>query len=143
MSPMQKLCVRFTRRFPKDLDAATLCGEALFLLEPRLGWQDIHSANVQRILAVFEGVLAVDSTHVGACHLYIHLTEATTEPQRAEACADTIGSAIPGASHINHMPSHTWNRLGRWGDSVRANIQAWHTDQKAGHRRRLCDLRTA
>jgi tetratricopeptide (TPR) repeat protein len=29
------------------------------------------------------------------------------------------------------MPSHTWNRLGRWGDSVRANLQAWHSDQKA------------
>jgi len=118
-------------KFPQDLDAGTLYGEALFLLEPRRGSRDIHSPNVQRILSVFEGVLAIDGRHVGACHLYIHLTEATTEPGRAEACADSIGNAIPGASHINHMPSHTWNRLGRWGDSVRANIQAWHSDQKA------------
>jgi tetratricopeptide (TPR) repeat protein len=118
-------------RFPNDVDAGTLYGEALFLLEPRRGWRDIHSPNVQRILGVFESVLAIDGRHVGACHLYIHLTEATTDPKRAEACADSIGNAIPGASHINHMPSHTWNRLGRWGDSVRANIQAWHSDQKA------------
>lgn len=118
-------------RFPKDLDVATLYGEALFLLEPRRGSRDIHSPNVQRILHVFEGVLAVDSRHVGACHLYIHLTEATSEPGRAEACANSIGNAIPGASHLNHMPSHTWNQLGRWGDSVRANIQAWQSDQKA------------
>ena len=34
-------------------------------------------------------------------------------------------------SHINHRPSHTWNEVGRWGDSVRANIQAWHSDLKA------------
>jgi len=118
-------------RFPNDVDAGTLYGEALFLLEPRRGWRDIQTPNVQRILGVLESVLAIDSRHVGACHLYIHLTEATTEPARAEACADSIGNAIPGASHINHMPSHTWNRLGRWGDSVRANIQAWHSDQKA------------
>jgi tetratricopeptide (TPR) repeat protein len=118
-------------RFPSDVDAGTLYGEALFLLEPRRGWRDIRTPNVQRILGVLESVLAIDSRHVGACHLYIHLTEATTDPERAEACADSIGNAIPGASHINHMPSHTWNRLGRWGDSVRANIQAWHSDQKA------------
>ena len=29
------------------------------------------------------------------------------------------------------MPSHTFNEIGRWGDSVRANLQAWHSDQKA------------
>jgi tetratricopeptide (TPR) repeat protein len=29
------------------------------------------------------------------------------------------------------MPSHTWNEIGRWGDAVRANIQAWHSDMKA------------
>ncbi len=122
---------RVHERYPTDLDIATLYGESLFLLEPRRGSRDIHSPNVKRILAVFEGVLARDSRHIGTCHLYIHLTEATTEPARAEACAASIGNAIPGASHINHMPSHTWNQIGRWGDSVRANLQAWHTDQKA------------
>lgn len=29
------------------------------------------------------------------------------------------------------MPSHTWNEVGRWSDSVRANLRAWHSDQKA------------
>ena len=52
-------------------------------------------------------------------------------PGRAEACAEFLGRSIPGASHINHMPSHTWNEVGRWGDSVRANLEAWHSDQKA------------
>jgi tetratricopeptide (TPR) repeat protein len=29
------------------------------------------------------------------------------------------------------MPSHTFNRIGRWGDAVRANIEAWHSDLRA------------
>ena len=67
----------------------------------------------------------------GACHLYIHSTESTTQPNKAEACADFLGGSIPGASHINHMPSHTYNQVGRWGDGVRANQRAWHSDQAA------------
>jgi tetratricopeptide (TPR) repeat protein len=118
-------------RFPKDLEVGTLYGEALFLLEPRRGSRDINAPNVQRILRALEDVLKIDPKHIGACHLYIHLTEATQEPQRAEKCADSIGNTIPGASHLNHMPSHIWNLLGRWGDSVRANLQAWQSDQKA------------
>jgi tetratricopeptide (TPR) repeat protein len=117
--------------FPKDPDAGTLYGEALFVMEPRRGWRDIQAPNVRRIAEVFESVLKVTPNHVGACHLYIHLTEATTQPGRAEPCADSIGNAVPGASHLNHMPSHTWNQLGRWGDSVRANLDAVHSDQKA------------
>ena len=39
--------------------------------------------------------------------------------------------SVPGASHMNHMPSHTWNEMGRWNDGVRANLQAWHSDLKA------------
>jgi tetratricopeptide (TPR) repeat protein len=61
----------------------------------------------------------------------VHATESTTVPGKAERCADLLGNSIPGASHINHMPSHTYNRIGRWGDAVQANLQAWHSDLKA------------
>ncbi|HKJ02552.1 MAG TPA: hypothetical protein VJ997_08860 [Longimicrobiales bacterium] len=119
------------RRFPEDLDVGTLYGESLMLMQPRRGPYRLADPEIQRIMTVLESVLARDITHPGACHLYVHATEMSEEPQRAEACADLLGNAIPGASHINHMPSHTYNRIGRWGDAVRANIQAWHSDQKA------------
>lgn len=119
------------RRYPDDLDVGTLYGEALMLLEPRRGTWDVAKPKVQHIHQVLEEVLAIDITHPGACHLYVHATEPTVEPGKAEACADFLGNSIPGASHINHMPSHTYNRIGRWGDAVRANIQAWHSDLKS------------
>jgi tetratricopeptide (TPR) repeat protein len=118
-------------RYPDDLDASTLYADALFLLEPRRGRRDVNAPNVRRLHGVLEGVLARDIRHPGACHLYVHATESTTRPDKALACAEHLGNAIPGASHINHMPSHTWNVVGRWGDSVRANLQAWHSDLKA------------
>ncbi len=121
------------QRHPEDLDAATLWAEALMLLRPRRGTWNKDDPSVQEIYRVLESVLARDIRHPGACHLYIHATESGTEPGRAEACAEHLGNAIPGASHINHMPSHTFNRIGRWADAVRANQQAWHTDQRAAY----------
>ena len=118
-------------QYPDDLDAVSLYGEALFLLEPRRGTRDLNDPNVQRLHSVLESVLARDIRHPGACHLYIHATESTSDPGKAAGCAEYLGTSIPGASHINHMPSHTWNEIGRWNDGVRANLLAWHSDQKA------------
>ena len=124
---MQKVAAAY----PDDLEIVTLYADALFLLEPRRGTRDVNDPNVRRLHQVLESILARDVHHPGACHLYVHATESTVVPGRAEACAEFLGQSIPGASHINHMPSHTWNEVGRWGDSVRANLTAWHSDQKA------------
>ena len=122
---------RVAEQYPNDLDAATLYADSLFLLEPRRGTRDLNDPDLKRLHGVLEGILDRDIRHPGACHLYIHATESTVEPGKAAACAEFIGNSIPGASHINHMPSHTWNEIGLWGNSVRANIQAWHSDLKA------------
>ena len=124
---MQKVAAQF----PDDLDIATLYADSLFLLEPRRGTRDHTDPDVHRLHQLLEGILARNVQHPGACHLYVHATESTTVPGRAEACAEFLGRSIPGASHMNHMPSHTWNEIGRWGDSVRANLMAWHSDLKA------------
>ncbi len=126
-------------KYPNDLDAGTLYADALFLLEPRPGpapgrrprLSNLDAPNTRRIHEVLEALLARDPRHPGACHWYIHATEATSKVGQAQACAEYLGKSIPGASHINHMPSHTFNEVGRWGDSVRANIEAWHSDLRA------------
>jgi tetratricopeptide (TPR) repeat protein len=118
-------------RHPRDPNVATMYAEALMLLEPRRGIWDPAKPSVHRIHQVLEDVLARDVNHPGACHLLIHATESGNRAGAAEHCAEVLGRSIPGASHINHMPSHTFNRLGRWGDAVRANIEAWHSDLRA------------
>ena len=126
-------------KYPDDLDIGTLYADALFHLEPRPGpppgrrprLQNLDSPSVRRVHETLERLLARDPRHPGACHWYVHATEATAKVSAAQACAEFLGKSIPGASHINHMPSHTFNEVGRWGDSVRANLEAWHSDLKA------------
>ena len=118
-------------KYPDDLDINTLYADALFLLEERRGYRDINDPNVVRLHQQLFSILEKDIMHPGACHLLVHATESTTQPELAAPCARFLGNSIPGASHINHMPSHTWNEMSLWHDAVRSNTQAWHSDQKA------------
>jgi tetratricopeptide (TPR) repeat protein len=118
-------------RFPRHDDAATLYADALMLIEPRRGIWPLEKPAVARIHEVLEQVLARDIAHPGACHAYIHATETTPKAGNAQRCADLLGAAIPGVSHVNHMPSHTYNRVGRWGDATQSNLVAVETDRRA------------
>ena len=123
------------RRFPEDLDVATMYAESMMVLRLRNYWT--RAGNPQpgtnEVLRVLEGVIDRDIRHPGACHLYIHATEASLQPGRATGCADVLGDAMPGASHMVHMPSHTYMRTGRYGDAVRWNQLARLADQEAQH----------
>lgn len=123
------------QRFPDDDDAVTLYGESIMLLRPWDYWTRTGEPQpgIEQLLQVLEGVLARNLRHPGACHLYIHATEASTQPERAEACADELIDGMPGASHMRHMPSHTYMRVGRYADGVRSNQLAWIADQQAQH----------
>ena len=123
--------VDLASKYPDDLNIVTLYGDSLFLLEERRGYRSLDDPNVTRLHNVLLSVLDRDITHPGACHLLVHATESTPTPELAAPCAKHLGNTIPGASHINHMPSHTWNEMGLWQEAVRSNTIAWHSDQKA------------
>ncbi len=118
-------------RYPDHHEVAVVYAVALFMLEERRGYRDNADPDLIRLHAVLTGVLEEDIAHPGACHLYIHATESSQTPGRALACAEYLSNAVPVASHIQHMPSHTWNEVGLWGKSVRANTRARHSDLKA------------
>ena len=118
-------------KYPNNHDVAAVYAVSLFLLENRRGYRDLADPDLQRLHGVLTGVLAEDIKHPGACHLYIHATESSQKPELALDCADHLASTVPVASHIQHMPSHTWNEVGLWGRSVRANIAANNADRRA------------
>ena len=117
--------------YPDNHEVATVYAVALFMLEERRGYRDVNDPDLQHLHAVLLSVLDEDIRHPGACHLYIHATESSQHPEWALPCAEYLGDTIKAASHIQHMPSHTWNEVGMWGRSVEANTEAWHSDLKA------------
>lgn len=122
-------------RFPSDLEVLALAGEAQMVLRPWNYWTEEGApyANTAEALRILERALALDITHPGTCHLYIHLVEASPAPERAAECADHLAHMIPGVSHIPHMPAHAFMRIGRYGDAVRGNQMAWIADQRSHH----------
>jgi tetratricopeptide (TPR) repeat protein len=121
------------RAYPEDSDVGALYAESLMLLNTDRGNYEASDPFVRSFHTVLEDVLGRDIDHPGACHLYIHATEATEVAYRAEACADLLMTAVPGSSHLNHMPSHTYNVIGRWGKAVRSNAMAWRSDDRTAY----------
>jgi tetratricopeptide (TPR) repeat protein len=119
--------------YPEDVDVGTLYAESLMLLNTQRARYEASDPYVQSFHSVLERVLDKDINHPGACHLYIHATEATEVAYKAEACADLLMTAVPGSSHLNHMPSHTYNVIGRWGKAVRSNAMAWRSDDRTAY----------
>ncbi|HEX6617069.1 MAG TPA: hypothetical protein VF046_12270 [Gemmatimonadales bacterium] len=121
------------RKYPTDNDAQVLYAEALMDLRPWNYWSNAgkpRAPSTLETVQVLERVLKRTLDHPGACHFYIHAIEASTFPQRAVPCAERLGSLVPGAGHLVHMPTHIYMRLGRWEDAVEHNAHAVHVDQQ-------------
>jgi tetratricopeptide (TPR) repeat protein len=119
------------RRYPADLDAQTMLAESLMDLRPWNYWTGDGRPypGTEEIVSTLEKVLARSPRHPGANHLYIHAVEATKSPERAEAAADRLAKLMPGAGHMVHMPSHIYQRVGRYADAVAANEAAVKADE--------------
>jgi tetratricopeptide (TPR) repeat protein len=127
-------------RFPQDADVALLTVDALMNLTPWDYWADggrTPKGATERMVNLIEGVLGerqvgpltANPDHPGAIHLYIHVVEASDRPERAARHAARLERLMPGAGHLVHMPSHIWYRIGRWRDSLEANIRAAAADE--------------
>lgn len=95
-------------------DAWLIASVETQLLQPELN----------RSLALLSGVLARDPDYTPAIHFYIHATEIARVPGRATPYADRLARLAPQASHLLHMPSHTYYWTGRYADAAAANVAA-------------------
>jgi tetratricopeptide (TPR) repeat protein len=120
-----------TRRYPDDLDAATLYAESLMDLRPwRLWTLDGKPApGTEEVVAVLESVLRRQPDHLGANHYYIHAVEASRQPERALPSARRLETLAPASGHLVHMPAHTYIRTGSYAGAARSNEAAIAADE--------------
>src|SRR5258708_6115412 len=114
------------KRFPDDLDAATLFAEAGMNLHPWGLWRQdgTPEQGTEEIVSTLESVMRHEPNHLGAIHYYIHCVEASTSPERALAGANRLAQLAPAAGHIVHMPAHIYIRTGDYEAALKTNQKA-------------------
>ena len=119
------------KKFPDDLDAATLFAESGMNLHPWGLWHrdGTPEAGTEEIVATLESVIKRDPNHMGAVHYYIHAVEASASPERALAGANKLAAMAPAAGHLVHMPAHVYIRTGDYASAVKTNQEAAVVDR--------------
>jgi len=119
------------RRYPSDLDAATLFAESGMNLHPwKLYTQDGKpNPGTDEIVAVLQGVLKRDPNHLGANHFYIHAVEASIHPETGLPSARRLAGLAPSSGHLVHMPAHIFIRTGDHEASEMTNVAAARADE--------------
>jgi len=111
-------------RFPDKSDISALFAESIMNLHPWDYWyrSGAPKAWTPELLQVLEHSLATDSLNPGPNHFYIHATEASNNPYLALPSADRLMTISPGAGHLVHMASHTYNRTGHYNKAKISNL---------------------
>ncbi len=117
-------------KYPENDDLKVLYVEAVMDAHPWDMWDKAGNPRpwTPEIQQILNKVLAKNPKHAAANHLYIHVVE-DAHPEKGIAAADRLGTLMPGAGHLVHMPSHIYIRTGRYHQGSLANIDAIKVDQ--------------
>ena len=123
---------RLARDNPDDVNLATIAADA-WMLKAEDWWNKDGTPKdpgIARAMTILEAALDKAPDDPGAIHLYIHLTEWSADPHKAIPYGERLAELAPGASHLVHMPSHTFFRVGRYRDAMMSNIAAVALDRQ-------------
>jgi tetratricopeptide (TPR) repeat protein len=109
--------------FPADDDVQVITAEAEMTVHAWKLWtqEGAPVAGTKDIQARLERVLARNPAHPGANHYYVHVMEASPTPEAAVAAAERLRGMMPSAGHLEHMPAHIMQRVGRYEEAAEAN----------------------
>ncbi|HTM58447.1 MAG TPA: tetratricopeptide repeat protein [Candidatus Udaeobacter sp.] len=119
-----------SKQYPKDLDVEALYVESMLDLRPWDYWtaDGKPQPGTEEIVGHLEHILAIDPTHPGANHYYIHAIEESPHPEKALAAAHRLENLMPGSGHMTHMPFHIYLRVGQYARAENVNQKAVEAD---------------
>ena len=117
-----KAVAALANRYPDDKEIAVITADSWLITKADTA--EDWKLNAELAMPLLEHVLKLDPNYTPAIHFYIHATELAGAPALAEPYADRLAKLAPKASHLVHMPSHTYYWVGRYEDAARANVRA-------------------
>lgn len=111
------------RRDPDNLELAIFDAEAWLVMEH---FND--RSGLQHAINTLAPLVAQHPDYTGLLHFYIHSTEDGGRPELAAPYAARLAALAPSASHLVHMPSHTYFRIGWYEAAAQANVAALDAD---------------
>ncbi|WP_111721048.1 tetratricopeptide repeat protein [Homoserinimonas sp. OAct 916] len=125
------------REHPADLDVATLFADALMLLTPWALWDQATgepaagSRTVEAVHVLETALLSpAANEHPGVLHMYVHLLEMSSQPERAMDAGEKLALTAPDAGHLVHMLSHIDVLCGDYERALDSNSAAIIADEK-------------
>ena len=96
------------KKYPDDLDAATLFAESGMNLHPWGLWMQDGTPRegTEEIVATLEGVIKRDPNHMGAFTTTFTRWKPRIHQSEALAGANRLAALAPAAGHLVHMPAH-------------------------------------
>lgn len=112
------LMEQLRQQYPNDINASLFYGLGLtWTAGP--GKQGLEQR--RRALAIFLPIFDRYPNNPGAAHYIIHAADTAELASLALPAARKYAAIAPDSPHALHMPSHIFNRLGYWKDSINTN----------------------
>ena len=123
-------------KYPDDINASLFYGLGLTWTA---GPGETGLKQRREALGIFLPIFHQYPNNPGAAHYIIHAADTAELAAEALPAARKYAAIAPDSPHALHMPSHIFNRLGLWQDSIETNeasarvAAAWMKTGRAGN----------
>jgi hypothetical protein len=108
-------------RYPNDDEAAIFSALAIaFAADPN----DKSYTAQHKSGEILKRIAARQPNHPGIAHYLIHTYDIPALANEGLPAANRYSTIAPASAHAQHMPSHTFTRVGQWDESVAANTRS-------------------